>query len=133
MKLHNERAAHVTFEYSYRDASGYRVYGLALFGGTFAAADEELILARLESRQFFIPEKLGLPPLQSGLYQYSGGHPNEDDHPWHEFLGLRDATPEEISSLPIQGDIRDLIYRFSAVTDWESWRYSWEYRNFGRI
>lgn len=125
--------SYTILEYSYRDASGYCVYGLALLSGSFNDADKDLVVGKLDGRQFFIPERVGLSPLQKELYTYSGGQPTEDDHPWHEFLGLRDATPEEISSLPTLGYFQDLISNFSGVSDWESWRYSWEYRNFGRI
>lgn len=133
MRMDNEGKPHTIFEYSYRDAGGYCVYGLALLSGAFSAADKGLIFEKLDSRQFFIPERVGLPPLQKDLYEYSGGYPTEDDHPWHEFLDLRDATSDEIGSLPTIGDFKELISKFSDVADWESWRYNWKYRHFGKI
>lgn len=128
----NHTAPHAIFEYSYRDASGYAVYDCVLLSGSFSEADKDLISSRLESHQFFIPEKVGIPPLQVRLYEYSDGQPTEDDHPWHELIDLRPATPDEIDSLNALGDTRELVSRFSGISDWESWRYSWDNCGYGR-
>lgn len=110
---------HAVFEYAYTDASGYHAYDMALLMGPFTAADVEAIRDKLESRQFFIPERVGLPALQNQLYVYSGGYATEDDHPWHEFIRLRNATTDEIESLPLRGELQALLSRFSGISDWE--------------
>lgn len=119
-------------EYSYRDASGYAAYDRILLTGLASEAEGELIASKLDGRQFFIPERIGIPPLQKVLYEYSGGQPTEDDHPWHEFIGFREATADEISTLPTLGSVPDLIAKFAAISDWGSGRYNWEFQFVGR-
>ena len=42
-----------------------------------------------------------------------------DDHPWHEFVGMRAATKAEISRGPIWGTKQSLIERASSIEAWE--------------
>lgn len=120
-------APHSILEYSYRDASGYAVYDCVLLKGSVSEADRNLIISKLECRELFIPETVGIPPLQHHLYHYSAGKPTEDDHPWHELIDLRPANSDEVASLAVLSDTEDLVRKFSAVADWESWRYNLEY------
>lgn len=120
----DHESAYSILEYSYRDASGYAVYDCILLNGSFCQADRDLIISKLEGRELFIPEKVGIPPLQHRLYQYSAGQPTEDDHPWHEMIDLRAATPDEVASIAVLADAQELVAKFAAVADWESWRYN---------
>lgn len=111
-----------TFEYSYRDASNYYVHGFLILSGTCKKKDKEKIFATLQDHIFFVPEHISLPPLQGELYAYTGG-PTDDDHPLHEFLDLRPAMPEEIDMKPVFCSVKEMVKRFTDVTDWQSWRY----------
>lgn len=110
------------FEYSYRDASNYYVYDFLILSGSCTKKDKEKIFSTLQDHIFFVPEKISLPPLQGELYAYSGG-PTDDDHPLHEFLDLRRAEQEEIDMKPVFCSVKEMVKRFTDVSDWESWRY----------
>lgn len=105
------------FDYLYRDASNYKSWGSLLLEGRATEADLELLLARLESGEFFIAEQVGIPPLYAELWQFSDG-PTEDDHVWHTFHELRQADAEEITGEP-WGSVSDLIARFKSVNKWD--------------
>jgi hypothetical protein len=106
------------FEYGYRDASNYKAYGELLLSGGFSKEQQLLIEKHCESGQFFIAEQLDIPALYKQLWAYSDG-PNEDDHAWHEYLGLRQASIEAQDSLKHWGTVDELVGRFKSVTTWD--------------
>lgn len=67
------------FSYLYRDASNYKQFGYVVFSGEYAEQDKTLLLDNLHEGDFFIPEDVGLQPLQEKFESVS-----IDDHPWHE-------------------------------------------------
>jgi hypothetical protein len=105
------------FEYLYRDASNYKVWGTLILQGTSTASDLEVLKSSFESGEFFIAEQLGIPPLYADLWAFSDG-PSIDDHVWHSFHALRMATEEDITE-PIFGTVEDLISKIGAVKEWE--------------
>ena len=104
------------FEYLYRDASNFKAWGALLLAGKASTSDRANIRAALESGEFFIAEQLGIPSLYDGLWKLSAG-PSKDDHVWHSFHALRDPTEQE-QLLPVWGTTRDMVSRFTAVTQW---------------
>jgi hypothetical protein len=110
-------SGHCVFEYLYRDASNYKVHRTLLLKGPYSDAFRMEILSMLSAEIYFIPQQVGLSPLQSELYAYSNG-PTDDDHAWHEFVGLSPATPSDVAQLAVAGTISKLVERFRLVALW---------------
>jgi hypothetical protein len=110
---------HTTLHYLYRDAANYKVHGHLLLLGACTPDLEARIRAKLlASSDWFIPEQIGIPPLQGALYALSQG-PTVDDLSFHELLALRPATPEEILTVPLWGTVADLDFQFAQVVAWD--------------
>lgn len=82
------------FKYMYRDASNYKQFGQAIFSGEFTPQDIERVIDNLHEGDFFIPEDVGLQPLQEKFESVS-----IDDHPWHEidFMTGTERSPFELT------------------------------------
>jgi hypothetical protein len=104
------------FEYLYRDASNYKAYGSAVLTGRATDGDVAKVEGKLTTDGIFIPEFVGLKPLQAQL----DGFPSGEDHIWHEYVGLRPACPGEVEELDCWGTVQVLIERFSALPEWTS-------------
>lgn len=108
------------FEYQYRDASNYKARGQVLLHGRAKDADLKALRAKLESGEFFIPEQVGIQPLQPQLWAACACAPDVDlDHCWHEFEGLRDATAEDLAELTCLGNVGNLVEAFLDVREWD--------------
>ena len=111
MKTLNTRIA-----YLYRDASNYKAGGEIVVTGHLTFSD---IAPYLDGGEFFIPQQVGLEPLQSKLTAYSDGQTNDDDHVWHELregdIAPTDAEPDATFST------RELIAAFTRAkaTGWD--------------
>lgn len=103
------------FDYLYRDASNYKAFGSVLLAGHATDEDRAKIEAKLTTDGVFIPEFVGLNPLQAQL----DGFPSGDDHIWHECVGLRAATLEESREV-VWGDLSDLVRNFVRLPLWNS-------------
>ena len=99
------------FEYLYRDASNYKAHGAVLLDGRLDEARKREIQDRFERDEYFVADQLGVPDLRPKLWEWSDGLPNEDDHSWHEFSGLRDATPTDQQTLERCGKVEDFARR----------------------
>jgi hypothetical protein len=108
------------FEYLYRDASNYKVFGELLLIGGHAGDDFEVIRSACESGLFFIAEQIRIPSLCHLLYEHGGG-PTEDDHVFHEVIQFRDALPNETASMP-WGTVATMVDEFSRARG--NWNYS---------
>lgn len=103
--------AYCVMEYLYRDAGNYKAWGYLLLKGISCAADEKTIRSCLDSGEYFLPEKIGIPALQPQIW--AAGFPrNSDDHDFHEFVELREATPTEINTMTAWGTLDDLLAHF---------------------
>jgi len=107
------------FEYLYRDAGNWKAWGQLLLEGVPTASDISSLTASFESGEFFIAEQLGIPPLFQQFWTQYGG-PTQDDHPWHEFAGVRPATEAEISHCSYWGTMQSLVERAKSIKAWES-------------
>ena len=103
--------SHTTFEYFYRDASNYKAHGAVLLDGQLDEARKREIQDRFEREEYFVAERLGVPDLRPKLWAWSEGQPNQDDHSWHEFSGLRDATTTDQQTLDRCGSVEDFVAR----------------------
>ncbi len=106
------------FVYQYGDADNVSKPGQLLLRGKCGSDLEGLLRAACESGEFFVAEQIDVPVLYAELYALSGG-PTIDDVAFHEFLGLRLATKEEIESLSTWSDLNTFISRFRAVKYWD--------------
>jgi hypothetical protein len=99
------------FEYQYRDASNYKEFGELLLEGIFSEKDLETMHSLMyDCGQFFVPEEVGIPPLQPKLWEKYDGK-NEDDHDWHSIECVRLANEEDFV-LPVWGTKQQLIENF---------------------
>jgi hypothetical protein len=99
------------FLYQYRDVSNGKAGGMLLLHGATLDVEEDMIRDCCDAQTYFVAEQVGVPALCEQLYVFGGG-PTDGDHAFHEFQGLREATAEEIVSLPLWGGLRDLTCRF---------------------
>lgn len=74
--------------------------------------------ACLESGEYFVAEQVGVPAVYKELWDLSGG-PTSDDHALHEFVNLRQATTEDTATLPLFGNLSNLLEAFQTVTAWD--------------
>ncbi len=100
------------FEYMYRDAANYKAFGSILLSGSISNQERQFIQNACDSGLYFIAEQIGIPALYAELYQYSGG-PTEDDHVFHELLGLREHNPTP--GQHVWGSSPELIRRFTQA------------------
>lgn len=105
------------FEYLYRDASNYKAHRQLLLEEEWSSEAVARLIRTLQDGEFFIPAQVLIPSLHSELFTYSNG-PTEDDHPWHEFVDLRPATPDEIALLKPDRTLSELLAQFAAIRRW---------------
>jgi hypothetical protein len=116
--LHNDAPiTYCIFEYLYRDASNYKAHGEILLFGESSEKDIASLRVCLESGEYFVAEQVGIPPVYKELWNFSGG-PTSDDHALHEFVALRAASEDERKSLPLFGELSNLLKTFQAVIKW---------------
>ena len=88
-------------EYLYRDAANYKTHGEAVLTGPYSREAELQIATALDADRVFVPEQVGLPPLQA-LHLATYGPEAGQDHALHEFVRLRPATDIDlIAGTPI--------------------------------
>lgn len=100
------------FDYLYRDASNYKAFGVIVLQGQYTEEASRAIINACESELYFIAEQVEIAPLYADLYKFSGG-PTEDDHVFHEFVGLRESTPAD--GEPLSVTVAELASRFRSV------------------
>ena len=104
------------FDYMYRDAGNFKAFGTIILQGTLETIDQELLRSRLSDGEFIIAEQVGVPPLYTELYRWSGGATNSD-HCWHEFIGFREIPPPEMDSAIWKA--KEFVNRFASVKAWD--------------
>jgi hypothetical protein len=106
-------ATYTVFEYLYRDAGNYKAWGSLLLSGAVSPEVEATFRDYLDSREFFVAEQVGIPPLNRNLWELSDG-PIGDDHGFHEFHRFRPATAEDLTE-PVWGNVKSLFQVFEKV------------------
>jgi len=97
----------IQFNYRYRDAHNYKEYGYVVFYNPRGMSVEEatsLLLPKLISEEFFVPDDWGLPRLHASPYN------PEVDHEWHEFEGFEE-TEEEVTDEREIGEFLDCVVK----------------------
>ncbi len=97
--------------YLYRDASNYKQHMMVVLSGVVSDEDKQLIKAKLDSGEFFIPSQVDLPDLQGMMIN---GIDEDEDHVWHELLGIKTTESKPTYELTSA----ELVSRFSAVKEW---------------
>lgn len=93
------------FEYLYRDAGNYKTHARVLLRGRADAEDLATIRLALED-DTFVPTRIGLPALHEQHWLDCGSQFDDElDHPFHEFIALRPAQPDDIESLTAAGPL----------------------------
>lgn len=107
------------FEYLYRDAGNFKAFGAAALCGAAAQGDEQRLRHALLDGEYFVAEQVDLPPLYGQLYEWSDGA-TAGDHCWHEFVGLRVVSADEVGlNTPRIGFVRAFVDRFAAIDEWD--------------
>jgi len=107
--------SYTILEYQYRDAGNYKAFGELLLEGEMTPNDLADLTPYLYDGEYFIPEEVGIQPLQPLLWEEFGSA-NEDDHGWHIFVGTREAGIEE-KTLSAWGTKDQLFQRFRDKRD----------------
>lgn len=112
-------ADYSVFSYLYRDASNYKAWNDLLLVGHLTEEEMMLMRRKLESGEFFIAEQLRIPTLYEALWESCRcDGPTGRDHVWHEFHEIRAATPEDLRTLDLWGEAKELAKRISDVVSW---------------
>jgi hypothetical protein len=97
-------ASNARFEYLYRDASNYKVWGSLVFAGRITDDLTRRLARALESSEFFIARQVRVPELFLGLLYWPL---EQDDHCWHEFSRVESTT--EPANDPVDRTIEEFI------------------------
>lgn len=105
--------SNVMFRYVYRDGSNWKAFGAVVFGGSQKMRldlAERRIREACEEGCLFIAHQVDIPELFLWLvYDLY-----EDDHCWHEFLGL------ELTTAPVtdakRRNLRQLVQEFTRAS-----------------
>lgn len=100
-------------EYLYRDAANWKTHGAALLTGAWSPILAAQIEAALDGDRLFVAEQVGLPELQAAHAATYGSDPDLD-HPFHEFVQLRPATPEDLLRSDPAGSVEAVVEAFQA-------------------
>lgn len=112
MTQHHKQEVYRVFAYQYRDAANWKTYGELLLAGKASEAEISAMVSHLDGGDLFVAEQIGIPSLcEQHFIDYDG--PSDLDHAYHEFLELRPAIPEEIDTMSIFGNLRDLLTRIA--------------------
>lgn len=108
------------FEYLYRDAGNYKVWGELLLEGELTNEEVSRLTARFDEGELFIAEQIGVPTLYEELWRQCQCEPSEElDHVWHEFSEVRAATSEDLVRLTPWGVASDLLARVESGDAWD--------------
>lgn len=104
------------FEYFYCDAGNWSTGGILLLVGEATNTAVSIIFKTLESPDLFVAEQIGIPSLCPKHFESCRSiGPDDLDHAYHSFDGLRAATKNEIASIPVFGSLDELVGRFVAT------------------
>ena len=105
------------FEYLYRDAGNWKTYGRLLLSGQHDAAHAVAIRKSLDSGLLFVPEQVGIPPLQrQHLTLHGAGDADDFDHAFHEFMAIRAAGADEVENAVQTESLQELAVRFEHAS-----------------
>lgn len=104
--------------YMYRDGANYKAQRTVFYSGVLTAEQRALIESTLESGENFIPHDVGLAELQEQLASFPDP---EDDHVWHELVGL-ETVDKLHADVAVEGEVSALVEAFSKIGDPANWK-----------
>jgi len=99
---------HTLLSYLYRDASDNKAHGTILLSGEAIPDLHRRLRESLIDGEYFIPEKVGIPPLREQLYAGAGAQASRDNR------HLRPATRQEIVSMTPVAEVEEFVMRFEG-------------------
>ena len=105
------------FEYRYRDAGNWKTEGAVILSGQIDTAIVDAIRKTLDAGELFIPEQVGLEPLQNQHFFAHKSAPDDDmDHAFHEFIGVRAIhSTNDLQYPKLAITLESLVARFEAA------------------
>lgn len=103
------------FDYLYRDASNYKGYGSVLLWGEATPKNEAAIRAVLIDGMYFEAERVGVPTLYH-LVRGDSEPDEEEDHGWHEFVGLVAVPATERQKMTTLEQMSSRLQRTTPAT-----------------
>lgn len=97
--------------YKYSDLDMLEAFGEVVLEGHLSESDLELIANRLYQHELFIPEQVGLNPLQS---KTGRPEPDNNDTVWHQFRFDMISRTREPATTSVNAS--DLVENFRQVT-----------------
>jgi hypothetical protein len=94
----------VKFEYLYRDAGNYKVYGHVIFSNQEKLTKLE-IKERLKSFEFFNPKDLKIPRLRHADLPYD----TDLDHSWNEYSTVEETNDSPTDKRSISEFLNELL------------------------
>lgn len=101
-------------EYLYRDADNFKAWGNILLSGSVTDNDEAELKSFLDFGEFFVAEEVDIPVLYQELWKFSNG-PTVSDHAYHEFSELRPASDDDMTLIPLWGEVTTLMQKFRDI------------------
>ncbi|MCC5611340.1 hypothetical protein LC612_32500 [Nostoc sp. CHAB 5834] len=109
------------FEYSYRDAYNYKVFGHFALDGALTPEQISEIENKLSDGEFFIPFDLHLPGLRD-LQPQMSNYPSESDHVWHALetqkIETFERSPDDVPVFRVQ-DFMSAWERIKTRNHWD--------------
>ncbi|UZD22290.1 hypothetical protein PBT90_02370 [Algoriphagus halophytocola] len=96
----------IKLNYRYRDADNYKQFGSVVFSNPSRLPVEEataLLLPKLISEEFFVPDDWGLSRLHASPYNPAV------DHEWHEFEEFEETNEEATDNREIGEFLKGLV------------------------
>lgn len=107
--MDQESKHYCIFEYQYRDGGNFKSCDFVILEGEVTDITIDVITACLIDGLWFMANQVGLPDLFEGVQKWG---PSDLDVSWHEFVELKPATDDDISTKPIYGKLSDLLDAF---------------------
>jgi hypothetical protein len=107
--------------YMYRDADNYKQHGEVTLSRALTEQETERIRRALDMGEYFIPQQVGMPPLQMNF----GGIDPDSDHAWHELGDVSEAYGPNTRNHGGEYDTDELIAAFeqAAQDGWDDTKY----------
>ena len=106
------------FQYLYRDAGNFKVFGSVILRGRLDESERAKILESLDEDGRFIAEQVGIPALYEPLHQLTNG-PCKTDVYTHEFCDFEELHSANVpTGSIIWGSCGDFVNAFAIVNEW---------------
>lgn len=106
------------FQYLYRDAGNFKVFGSVILRGRLNENERAKIVNSLDEDGRFVAEQVGIPSLYGPLHQLTNG-PCKTDVCTHEFCHFEELSSAELPAGSIVwGSCGNFANAFANVREW---------------